>query len=184
MSSANGIRAIAAHRRHAELTALPILTVGRASADTARTYGFTDVISADGDVRDLARLASERLAGARAPLLYVAGEDLSGNLAGALSAQGFAIQTVVAYRAIKATRLPVEAEAALSAARVDGVLHFSRRSTESYLECGGGAPALAPVHYCISARAAEPLKAAGAARIEIAVRPDEESLLALVMPKP
>jgi uroporphyrinogen-III synthase len=61
------------------------------------------------------------------------------------------------------------------------VLHFSRRSAETYVECGGDV--LNPVHFCMSARAAEPLRRAGASRIEIAARPDEASLLALVTPK-
>ena len=58
--------------------------------------------------------------------------------------------------------------AALEQGRIDGVLHFSRRSVESYLDCGRdiSGPALAPVHYCLSARAAEPLRLAGAARIQ------------------
>ena len=38
-------------------------------------------------------------------------------------------------------------------------------------------------HYCLSARAAEPLRAAGATRIAVAARPDEASLLSLVTPK-
>jgi uroporphyrinogen-III synthase len=69
--------------------------------------------------------------------------------------------------------------------KIDGVLHFSRRSVESYLDCSRdiAGPALKPVHYCLSARAAEPLRRAGAARIEVAARPDEASLLVLVMPK-
>ena len=68
---------------------------------------------------------------------------------------------------------------------IDGVLHFSRRSVESYLDCGRdiSGPALTPVHYCLSARAAEPLRFAGAGRVEVASRPDEASLLALVPPK-
>jgi uroporphyrinogen-III synthase len=190
LSSANGARAIAAHPRRAELLSLPVLAVGRASAEAARAAGFAGVVSADGDATDLARLAATRLAGAASPVLYVAGEDRSGNLAGALSAQGIAVRTVIAYRAVRAENLPAEVYAALVRGEIGGVLHFSRRSAESYVECGRDIPrqALAPVHYCLSARAAEPLKHAGAARIEVAARPDEASLLASVapnvMPKP
>jgi uroporphyrinogen-III synthase len=190
LSSANGARAIAVHSRRGELLSLPVLAVGRASAEAARTADFFDVVSADGDATDLARLAIRRLAGATSPVLYVAGEDRSGNLAGALSTQGIAVRTVVAYRAVRADRFPAEVHAALARGGIEGVLHFSRRSAESYVECGRDIPrqVLAPVHYCVSARAAEPLKKAGAARIEVAARPDEASLLASVapnvMPKP
>ena len=186
ITSANGARAIAAHLRRGELLKLPMLAVGRSSAEAAREAGFADVTSAEGDADDLARLAAERFSGVKSPLLYLAGEDRSGELA----APGLTIRTVIAYRAAKAETFVAEARAALEQGRIDGVLHFSRRSVESYLDCSRelAGPALRPTHYCLSARAAEPLQLAGATRIEIAARPDEASLLALVtpnvMPKP
>jgi uroporphyrinogen-III synthase len=186
ITSANGARALASHPRRGELLALPMLTVGRSSADAAHDAGFADVTSADGDADDLMRLAAERSAGSRLQLLYLAGEDRSGEL----GVPGLTVRTVIVYRAAKAEKFPEEARAALEQGRIDGVLHFSRRSVESYLDCGRDLIGLAlkPAHYCLSARAAEPLRLAGAARIEVASRPDEASLLALVtpnvMPKP
>lgn len=185
ITSANGARALADHPGRNDLLALPVLAVGQASADAARAAGFADVASADGDADDLAWLAAERFAGARLPLLYLAGEDRSGDLGGALAARGLTVRTVVIYRAAKADRFPPAARAALEQGQIDGVLHFSRRSVESYLDCGRDilGPALKPVHYCLSARAAEPLRLAGATHISVAVHPDEVSLLALVTPK-
>ena len=185
LTSANGARAIARHARRGELAGLPVVAVGESSADAARAAGFADVTSADGDANDLARLAVRRFAGTRLPLLYLAGEDRSGDLAGVLSSQGLTVRTVVVYRAAKARSLPPAARAALEQGEIDGVLHFSRRSVESYLDCGRDMirQALAPVHFCLSARAAEPLRLAGAARIQVAAQPDEASLLALVTPK-
>jgi uroporphyrinogen-III synthase len=184
LTSANGARAIAQHPRRLELMAVPVLTVGPGSADAARAAGFSDVVSADGDARDLIRLAGSRFADAGLPLLYPAGEDRARDLGGELSAQGLSIRTVVVYRAAKAALLPA-VRAALEHGRIDGVLHFSRRSVESYLECGRGFAelALAPVHYCLSARAAEPLRLAGAGAIRVAAQPDEARLLALVTPQ-
>jgi uroporphyrinogen-III synthase len=182
LTSANGARAIADHPRRAELIALPVLAVGRSSADAARAAGFTDVTSADGDAGELARLAAQRFSGVRQPLLYLAGEDRSGELA----VPGLAVRAAVVYRAAKAETFPAGVRTALEQGGIDGVLHFSRRSVESYIDCSRdvGGPALAPVHYCLSARAAEPLRLAGAAQIHVAPRPDEASLVALVMPKP
>src|SRR4051794_17112914 len=182
LTSANGARAVADHPRQAELTALPVLTVGRSSADAARAAGFADVTSADGGADDLARLAARRFTGARQPLLYLAGEDRSGELA----VPGLAVRTVVVYRAAKAEQFPPLVRTALEQGGIEGVLHFSRRSVESYLDCSRdlGGPVLEPKHYCLSARAAEPLRLAGAAQIHVAPQPDEASLLALVMPKP
>ena len=181
LTSANGARAAAVHPRRGELMKLPVLAVGRSSAEAARAAGFADVSSADGDARDLAKLARERFAGSKAPLLYLAGEDRSGELA----ATGVEVRTVVAYRAAKAKHLSADARDALERGTVDGVLHFSKRSVESYLECSSdiGAAAFTPAHYCLSERAAEPLRRAGAARVFVAAHPDEASLLALVTPK-
>jgi uroporphyrinogen-III synthase len=172
ITSANGIRALAHHPRRGELLALPVLAVGASSAEAARAAGFADVRSADGDATDLARFAAQRFEGARHPLLYLAGEDRSGDLAVA----GLTVRTVVIYRASTAQTLPS------ASGRIEGVLHFSRRSVETYLACGGEVSGR--THYCLSARAAEPLTAAGATRVVIAARPDEASLLALVTPKP
>jgi uroporphyrinogen-III synthase len=182
LTSANGARALANHAKREELLALPVLAVGRSSAEAARTAGFTDVTSADGDADDLVRLAARRFTGAPHPLLYLAGEDRSGELA----VPGLAVRTVVVYRAAKAEKFPPAVRMALEQGGIDGVLHFSRRSVESYLECSRGLAraVLEPVHYCLSARAAEPLRLAGALQIHVARQPDEACLLALVMPKP
>jgi uroporphyrinogen-III synthase len=182
LTSANGARAVADHPRRAELIALPVLAVGRSSADAARVAGFADVTPADGDADDLARLAARRFTGARQPLLYLAGEDRSGEVV----VPGLAVRTVVVYRAAKAEKFSPLIRTALEQGGIEGVLHFSRRSAESYLDCSRdiGRPALKPMHYCLSARAAEPLRLAGATQVHVAPQPDEASLLALVMPKP
>jgi uroporphyrinogen-III synthase len=182
LTSANGARALAGHPRLPELKTLPVLAVGQTSADTARDAGFADVTSANGDAADLARLAAVRFPGSKIPLLHVAGLDRSGDLAGALSAQGIAVRIAVAYRAMAATDFPPDIRAALTRGTIDAVLHFSRRSVDAYLSCGRDLlrAAVAPAHYCLSSRAAEPLRDAGATRVFVAARPDEESLLALI----
>ena len=42
LTSSNGARALADHPRRGELLALPVLAVGRSSADAARAVGFAD----------------------------------------------------------------------------------------------------------------------------------------------
>ena len=182
VTSANAAPAIARHQRFTELRALPVFAVGGRSAQAMRAAGFADVTSADGDVRDLARLVAQRVKGG-ASLLYLAGADRAGDLAGSLSGQGFVVRTAVIYRAIAAAVLPSAVADAL--AGVDGVLHFSRRSAEAFLravrDAGAGDDALRkPTHFCISANVAESLVAAGAADIRIAAEPTESALMALV----
>jgi uroporphyrinogen-III synthase len=182
ITSANAAHALSAHAAVTQLRALPVFAVGRRSADAMGVAGFADVTSADGNVSDLARLVAARMQPAAA-LLYLTGEDRAGDLAGDLRARGFAVETAVIYRAIAATGLPPAAADAL-ASGIDGVLHFSRRSAEAYVDAaqatGVLANALKPVHFCLSAQVAEPLVQAGAADIRIAERPNEAVLIALI----
>jgi len=182
ITSANAAHAVAVHARATSLRALPVFAVGRRSADAMAAAGFTEVTSADGNVSDLVRLVAARLQPA-ARLLYLAGEDRSGDLAGDLHARGFAVETVVIYRAIATPSLPPAAALAL-ASGIDGVLHFSRRSAEVFVEAARAAgvleSALRAAHFCLSAPIAEPLAQAGAADIRVAERPNEAVLLALI----
>ena len=182
ITSANAAPAVAANARMTELRALPVFAVGRRSAEAMGAAGFADVTSADGNVSDLARLVVARLQPA-ARLLYLAGEDRAGDLAGDLRAGGFAVETTVIYRAVAATSLPPAAAQAL-ASGVDGVLHFSRRSAEVFVDAARAAgvleSALQAAHFCLSAQVAEPLAQAGAADIRVAERPNEAVLLALI----
>ena len=182
ITSANAAHAVAAHARVAPLRALPVFAVGRRSAEAMGAAGFADVTSADGNVSDLARLVAARMQPA-APLLYLAGEDRSGDLAGDLRGRGFAVETTMIYRAIAATGLPAAAALAL-ASGIDGVLHFSHRSAEAYVDAARAAgllaSALKPVHFCLSAPVAEPLARAGAADIRVAECPNEAVLIALI----
>lgn len=182
VTSANAA-AVARHRRFTELKNLPVLAVGERSAQAMRDVGFADVVSAGGGMDELTRLAAGRLThGAR--LLYLAGAERSGDLAGDLAARNFAVQTVVVYRALAADVLPPAAAEAL-AAGIDGVLHFSKRSAEAYIKvalAGGFADSGInnPVHFCLSVPVGEPLTQAGAAKVRIAASPDEAALIALI----
>jgi uroporphyrinogen-III synthase len=184
MTSANAARALAGHPQAAQLVAFSAFTVGRHTADAAGAAGFREVHSATGDQRDLAALIRARLAGATAPLLYLAGEDRAGDLAGDLALAGLRVHTVIAYRAVKATRFPSDVETALTAHALGGILHFSRRTAEAYIDCASRAglltAALEPAQFCLSRQVAEPFRAAGATAIRIASRPDETSMLEMV----
>jgi uroporphyrinogen-III synthase len=142
------------------------------------------VLSADGDVRDLVRLLSEKLPHTELPLLYLAGEDRAADLSADLTPEGLVVHTVAVYRAAKCSSFSAEARAALTAGTLDGVLHFSRRSAEAYVDCARDAhllgAALAPVHYCLSQQVAEPLEAAGAKQLRTPPRPNEAALLDLI----
>jgi uroporphyrinogen-III synthase len=182
VTSANAARAIAGHRRRDELRRIPAFAVGEQSTQELRAKGFANVTSADGDGDDLAALVAVRLE-PPARLLYLAGEDRAGDLAGTLQAKTFVVDTVVVYRVVAAAKLPAEAVAAL-AGKLDGVLHYSPRSAQAFIAAARQSGLLEsalrePVHYCLSARVAEPLTAAGASNVRIAARPDDAAIMAL-----
>jgi uroporphyrinogen-III synthase len=185
MTSANAAHALKQHPRCMELVGLPVLTVGRRTAEAARVVGFTEVASADGNERALAQLIGGRHDDG-IKILYLAGEDRAGDLAAAVAPQGVRVDTVVVYRAVAARHLTPAIAAALKAGAIDGVTHFSRRSAAVYLDCARAAgvldSALTPFHYCLSQAVAGPLIAAGARQVAVAKSPEENALLDLVAP--
>ena len=182
LTSANAARALAVHEMRPALVGLPVFAAGEHSAQAMRAAGFASVISARGGVAELALLAAERLQPG-ASVLYLAGEDRTGDLAADLGRKGVAVRTVVIYRARTARDFPQAAVDAVVAG-IDAVLHFSERSATAYVSAARSAGILAgaldPVHYCLSARVAEPLAGAGAAKVQIAPRPTQAALLDLI----
>jgi uroporphyrinogen-III synthase len=185
VTSVNAGPAIAAHPRFPMLRAVPVLAVGRRSAEAMREAGFTEVISADGDVGDLARLVAKRLRRG-VSLLYLAGAERAGDLAGDLSACGFAVDIAVVYRALAIGNFAPDAVQAINRG-VDGVLHYSPRSAAAYVAAARddglvAAAVLKPAQFCLSAGVAEPLAQAGATDIRIAPQQTEAALIALIPP--
>lgn len=182
VTSVNVAQVMAGHARRADFLHLPIFAVGDRTAQAMRALGAAHVISAGGNAGDLARIVGAHL-NPPARLLYLAGEQRSGDLGGELRAQGFAVETLAIYRAVTADILPPGAAAAL-AAGIDGVLHFSRRSAEAYVQAARAAglleSALRPAHFCLSAQVAAPLQSAGARIVRVAPAPTEAALLGLV----
>jgi len=186
LTSVNALRGLCTWVGKGRWRDVPAFAVGDRTAQAMREQGFTAVTSAAGDVNDLADLVVARLT-PPARLLYLAGEERVGDLAGVLRARNFAVDLVQVYRVVAAQTLPPSAAAALNG-EIDGVLHFSRRSAEAFLTAARNSGLLEaalrkPVHYCLSARIAEPLREAGAADVRAAERPDETALLALISPE-
>ncbi|MGY4475120.1 uroporphyrinogen-III synthase [Bradyrhizobium sp. USDA 3364] len=183
LTSANALRALDPGGNR--LLPLPLFAVGAHTADSARAAGFTRVIVAKGDavsLRDLvlARIKAGELE-ASATLLYLAGADLSRDLAGELSEKGLSVVTHSTYRMAPVAAFPREVSDAFMANRITAVLHYSRRSAQAFLDAiradGLEISALALPHCCISAAVAAVLHDAGATKVVVATRPDENALL-------
>lgn len=185
LTSGNAARAVTAHAKASALTKLPVFAVGRQTAQAARLAGFSDIVSADGDSGDLVRLVSSRLAGDASPLLYLAGSDVSRDLAADLAVAGLRVEIVVLYDATATESLTQEAKAAIGAGTVDSVMHYSRRSSAIFVDCARRDGLLREIkaltHVCLSNRATEPLREIGAVDIRVARRPDEEALIDLLL---
>ncbi len=182
LTSANGLRGIVSFAHDKKWRGIPVFAVGDVTAKAARDMRFADVTSADGNINDLVDLVAARLQ-PPARLLYLAGEERAGDLAGALRSKNFEVDLVAVYRFLTAQCLPEPAAAALNG-DIDAVLHFSRASAEGFINAARGSNLLEaaltkPMHFCLSEQAAAPLRAAGAARIAVAARPTQDALLEL-----
>ncbi len=185
VTSANALRAVATQLKHHPLVELPLFAVGEQTASAARRVGFAKVISADGDAEALRELVAHSVrtasADATRPLLYLAGADISRDLAGELGARGLEVVTLTTYRMAPVAELPREVSDAFAANRIEAVLHYSTRSAQAFLEAARSAgveiSALAIPQFCISGSVAQVLREAGAARVAVAAAPNEEALL-------
>jgi uroporphyrinogen-III synthase len=179
-TSANAVRAVAAHRRFGELSGLPAYVVGGRTRAAAAAAGFAEVRSADGDVGDLVRLTVAEPPAAGLPLLYLAGRDRSGDLSGGLRAHGLDVETVIIYRTVMEANLAPHVRAALAAGEIDAVLHYSARTAAAFVAAASAAQvehsSIKIKHFCLSAAVAAPLIAAGTKAIEVALAPDEQAL--------
>ena len=189
VTSANALRAIEPQLPGHRWLKLPLLTVGDRTAAAARRAGFSKIISAAGDSQDLRELILAKARGkkrefGRGPLLYLAGADLSRDLAGELGEHGLTVVTRTTYRMVASSDLPPEALEAIAANQVQAVLHYSARSARVFVDAvrtaGVEISALAVPQCCISANVATVLREAGASRVALASSPDENSLFVAV----
>ena len=186
LTSANAVRALAGHPRLKNLLAHSGLCGRRPHRRCGARARASPTSSPPTATRAIScGLIAAHLRGG-APLLYLAGEDRAGDLAGELAGgrhRGRRRSWSIAPS--RPRRFPPTVRDALAAGRIDGVLHFSRRSAEAYLACaaaagtprqGAGARALLPVAAGGRAACRPPAPAA----VRVAERPTEADLIDLV----
>lgn len=150
----------------------------------AREFGFADVIVAGGDsasLRDkVLRSARDKVLKKKSTLLYLAGADLSRDLAGELGAAGFSMVTQTTYRMVPVKLLPREVCDGFAVHGIAAVLHYSRRSARAFLDAardeGVEISALAIPQCCLTETIASVLRDAGASQVLVAATPDENAL--------
>ena len=129
LTSANGVRALAARTKQRDL---PVYAVGDATAREAANAGFSNIVSAAGDVDDLAGLILDHCDPGKGVLLHAAGTVSAGDLTGLLAAQGFTVRREVLYEGKPVPALPPEAALALENGSLDGVMIYSPRTARHF----------------------------------------------------
>lgn len=156
--------------------------VGEATSRAARHLGFTSIHTADGTGKSLAERIAATLDASELPLLYLAGSPRSEGFEAGLRQFRIEHVTVECYR-MHPIAHPHGMLAQLAVdGQPDAVLLYShdtaRRFAALLVDAGLEPAAFSPRYLCLSAAVAEALPAG--APVEIAARPDEESLFSLL----
>jgi uroporphyrinogen-III synthase len=181
-TSANALHHAAMVPAPEALKAAKAFAVGAQSAAAARQAGYEVVKAEGGDVAGLADAIARACSPGDGPILYPSGAETAGDLKGTLEARGFTVTRVVLYDAVPAESLTPEAIVALKNGSADGVLLYSPRSARLWSmlanRAGLGSATRALPHYCLSPNVAAALGIGFVT--QVAARPDEPSLLALL----
>ena len=111
-----------------------VFAVGTATAEAAQHAGFAHVVTAGGDVRDLAQLLIARKDElSLQTVLHVSGEDTAEDLGQLLVDSGIAVERRVVYRTEFISALPDDIAAALTEGKIDTLLLFSARAAQHWL---------------------------------------------------
>jgi uroporphyrinogen-III synthase len=182
ITSANGVRALARHPARDRLSSRVAYTVGPQSRAAAAAAGFEKVVEAGGDVGQVTKKVESELEPAHGPLLYLSGEETSGDLEAVLQRRGFEVDRVIMYAAVPAAHLPPPVTTMIKRRGIDGVLLYSRRTARVWRKCisadGLDSHAGHMLHFCLAAAVAGVLPASWVAKI--AAHPSEQGMFELI----
>lgn len=182
ITSANGARALAEHPARARLLSKLVFAVGPQSRAAAVAVGFPGVVQAGGDVGSVIARVQQDLDPAVGPILYLSGEETSGDLEAVLKKTGFEVDRLIMYAAVPAVHLPAPLIGIIKRRVAEGVLLYSRRTAKVWVECIVAAD-LEPymdaiTHFCFSAAVASAIPSGW--QVRIAVSASEQAMLDLI----
>ncbi len=188
VTSRNGAEALG-RRMQGHAIHCPVFAVGDRTAEILRAQDIPDVRSAEGDVNDLAAMICADMAGQAqnmdGPVVHIGGEETAGDLTGTLERMGLSACRVVAYRVETPKTLSSETVAAIRTGRIDGVIHFSPRSAETFVRLAAKAAlgaALAGLDaFCMSEAVRKKAESGGWRQCFVATRPTLEAMIDLVV---
>ncbi|MEM1088682.1 MAG: uroporphyrinogen-III synthase, partial [Pseudomonadota bacterium] len=173
-TSANGVRAFAQRTESRDHTAW---CVGPATAAAAREAGFKRVEQSSGNATDLADYIINRTPPTGKPMLHIANAEAKGHLRKRLTNAGFTIVFCPLYRMTRAIHLSDTALETLISQAPTLVLIHSEKGALAFSELISSLTPQNCTGVAISHQAAEPLSGSALKQINIADRPDEDSLM-------
>lgn len=166
-------------------TDLPLFAVGPGTAAAAREIGFTKIVEGPGTGSELVPILVSRRADLGQCPLYLRGDVIAFDIAGALSEAGIDVMAANAYRSVAAEMLDPAVIKALQNDSIDAVTLMSPRTAQTWARLVG---AVSPpvqlsrvVHICLSDRVVEALgRPEKPYKVLVASRPNLEAMIDLV----
>ena len=112
---------------------IPLLAVGDGTARAARSLGFGDVASAQGDAEALLDLCRTRLDKSHGSVLYLRGREVARDLAPTLAAEGYEVDPIVVYATEPTPQFRPPVEQKLRQASIEAAILFSPRGAANFV---------------------------------------------------
>ncbi|HEU5046293.1 MAG TPA: uroporphyrinogen-III synthase [Rickettsiales bacterium] len=124
--------AITAFAAMHENRSVPVVTVGKVTAEEALKAGFYNVSFASGTAIDLLHYIKSNYTPDNGSLLYIRGREISTDLVTPLVNDGFDIDSVILYYTQKMRRFSPTLRKAIQLQQVDAVMFFSQNTVSTY----------------------------------------------------
>lgn len=162
----------------------PVFAVGTATATLATELGFCRVFNSEGDAGTLANLVADALSPEHGSLFLPSAQGQGLVLAASLRRRGFHVIRRVAYQAVYVPDLPEAAAIDLRQGRLAAAMFFSGETSRHFVRLVQAAKLVNAVRnieaVAISERAAVALRLLPWRRISVAVKPNQDAMLALL----
>lgn len=183
VTSANALRYLSDEIRVA-LSSVRMLTVGDATREEAQRQGFDNVISADGNARDLADLIRQEMT-LDDKILYLCGAVRTPDIEAELNRLKLPFIVHETYETIKISQLTDILNVAFSESEIDGVCFYSSVSAQlyaEYFEAADSPSKLLNINcFCISDRAKSCLPEALKNLSFVSEKPRDDTMIDLLV---
>jgi uroporphyrinogen-III synthase len=183
ITSRNALRALADHPQRDEVTALPLIAVGEATAWAGRQFGFREVTIGPGTGAGLPPIIRREVDPEKGALVHIGAEKVAFDLKAALEEDGYEVRRPVLYRSHAVETLPEPVVSELAGGTIKKILLLSPRTARIFAQLaqrqGVVTNAEGLVCYCLSKAIAEPVIPLGF-KVRVPAHPREEDLLALL----